>query len=125
MSDDANTAADLDERQKWSPWAIAALALLLLIFGIIGVGALRGCLFSQTQESAEQTEKKKKDAEKKKEDEAEFVLKAPVVLPSEPNIPLPPAKPGHWATASQMMRANYRDFVGDSRLSITDSQYRP
>ncbi len=40
-------------------------------------------------------------------------------------MPLPPVKPGHWATASQKMRANYRDFVGDSRLSIVNSQNRP
>ena len=42
-----------------------------------------------------------------------------------PKSPLPPVKPGHWATASQEMTANYRDFVGDSRLSIVDSQNRP
>ena len=34
-------------------------------------------------------------------------------------------KPGHWATASQEMRANYRDFVGDSRVSVVNSQNRP
>jgi hypothetical protein len=33
-------------------------------------------------------------------------------------------KPGHWQTVSQDMRANLRDFVGDSRLSIVDSQNR-
>src|SRR4051812_1616344 len=125
MSTDANTTADPDERQKWSPWTIAAMALLLLMFGTIAFGALRGCLFSDTQESAEQIEKKKKEDKEKKEDKAEFVLKPPVVLPSEPDVPLPPAKPGHWATASQLMRANYRDFVGDSRLSITDAQRHP
>ena len=46
-------------------------------------------------------------------------------MPSEPKAPLPLVKPGHWETASQEMRANYRDFVGDSRLSIVDTQNRP
>src|SRR5262249_52523182 len=46
-------------------------------------------------------------------------------LPSEPKVPLPPVKPGHWATASQEITANLQDFVGDSRLSVVDSQSRP
>jgi len=49
MSDDANTAADPDEPQRWSPWAIAAMALLLLVFGMIAFGVLRGCLFAEPQ----------------------------------------------------------------------------
>ena len=36
-----------------------------------------------------------------------------------------PVKPGHWAATSQKMRANYRDFIGDSRLAITNAREVP
>ena len=122
MSNDAKT--EIDEQRKWSLWAIAVAALLLMMFGVIAVGTLRGCLFAGTDQAADSGEKKKKEeAEKKKK--PDFELAPPIVLPSEADMPLPPVKPGHWATASQKMRANYRDFVGDSRLSMVNSQNRP
>src|SRR5262245_37270251 len=128
MSNDAfnDLEFDADERRKWSAWAIAAAALLLLLFSVIMIGTLRGCFFAQAEQSADADEKKKKDEEKKKkEDMGPFKIKSPVVLPSEANVPLPPVKPGHWATASQEITANFKDFVGDSRLSLVDSQGRP
>jgi hypothetical protein len=122
MSNDATTESD--EHRKWSTWAIAAAALLLLMFGVVAIGTLRGCFSAEPEQAADATEKKKKEqAEKDKKSPIE--IKAPIVLPSEPKVPLPPVKPGHWATASQEITANYQDFVGDSRLSVIDGQGRP
>ena len=125
MSDAPIIEPETDEPRKWSPWAIAATALLLIMFAVIAVGTMRGCMFSATEEAAETGEKKNKAEAEKKKKKPPFELESPVVLPSEPKVGVPPAKPGHWATASQLMRANYNDFVGDSRLSIVDNQNRP
>ena len=115
-----------DERTKWSPWAIAAAVLLLLIFAVITVGMVRGCIFVDPQEAAKLAEEqKKKDEEEKKTKKTDFELFTPIVMPSEPKSPLPIVKPGHWESVSQDMRANYRDFLGDSRLSVVDTQNRP
>jgi len=124
MSTDTDLASD--ERRKWSAWAIAAAALLLLMFGIVAVGSIRGCFFADPEQAADATEKKKKDeADKKKEEKPPIKIEPPIVLPSEPKVPLPPAKPGHWAMASQEITANLQDFVGDSRLAVVDGQNRP
>ncbi|HEX5472907.1 MAG TPA: hypothetical protein VFW73_13530, partial [Lacipirellulaceae bacterium] len=121
MTTDADT--DRNDARKWSPWAVAAAALLLMMFGIIAVGTIRGCFVGESQQAADSGDKKKDEAPKKPK--PDFDLKPPIVLPSEPKAPLPPVKPGHWATASQEMTANYHDFVGDSRLSIVNTQNHP
>lgn len=123
MSIDPQPAAE--EKSKWSPWAIAAAALLLLMFSIVAIGTMRGCFFADTKQAADDEDKKKKEEEEKKKKKADFELKSPIVLPSEAGVPQPPAKPGHWASASQLMTANYRDFVGDSVLTIVNSQGLP
>src|SRR5882724_5690134 len=115
-----------DERRKWTAWAIAAAALLLLMFSVVAIGTLRGCFFTESEQAADATDKKKKDADKEKKPPVPPIkIESPVVLPSEPKVPLPPVKPGHWATASQEITANLQDFVGDSRLSVVDGQSRP
>ncbi|MCI0332608.1 MAG: hypothetical protein L0228_05230 [Planctomycetes bacterium] len=125
MSTDATP--ELEERTKWSPWALVAAAFLLLMFCVIGVGLLRGYLSQDPQQAAksEEEKKKKEKDEKEKEKKKDVDILFPVVQPSEPEAPLQYAKPGHWATATQTMRANYRDFVGDSRTSITDGKRVP
>jgi hypothetical protein len=112
-----------DERAHWSPWAIAAALVLLLIFGVIAFGTVRGFFFVDPQEAAKLDEEKKK--KKKEEEEKELQIAPPIVMPAEPKTPLPLIKPGHWETISQDMRMNYRDFVGDSRAWIGDAQERP
>ena len=122
MTNDA--PSDQPDRAKWTASAMAAAALLLVLFSVIAIGTLRGCFFATPQQAAE-TEKDKKADAKKKEDKPPIAIDSPVVLPSEPKVPLPPVKPGHWATASQQITANFNDFVGDSRLSVVDGQGRP
>src|SRR6476619_1213782 len=97
---DTEPITDPDDHKKWTLWAIAAAALLLMLFGVIAVGTMRGCFTSNNQEAADLLEKKKKEEAEKKEKQP-FKIDPPVVLPSEAKIALPPAKPGHWATASQ------------------------
>ena len=55
-----------DEHAKWSPWAIAAAVLLLLLFGVIAVGTLRGCFFVDPQEAAKLDEEAKEEGRGKK-----------------------------------------------------------
>ena len=73
MSNDAKT--ETDNQRKWSLLAIAAAALLLMMFGVIAVGTLRGCLFAGTDQAADSGEKKKEEAEKKKK--PDFELRRP------------------------------------------------
>src|SRR3954469_640830 len=121
-----DTELETDERRKWTAWAIAAAALLLLLFSVVAIGTLRGCFFAESEQAADATDKKKKDADKEKKPPVPAIkIESPIVLPSEPKVPLPPVKPGHWATASQEITANLQDFVGDSRLSVVDGQSRP
>ena len=57
---------DDDERTKWSLWAILAAAVLVLLFGVIAVGTLRGCFYTDPLEAAKTEEEKKKEEEKKR-----------------------------------------------------------
>ena len=56
---------DDDERTTWSLWAIVAAAVLVLLFGVIAVGTLRGCFYTDPQEAAKTEEEEKKEEEKK------------------------------------------------------------
>jgi hypothetical protein len=108
---------------KWSPWALAAAALLVLLFSVIGVGMFRGCFTTDPLQAAkEEDEKKKKEEEKEKQD---FEIKFPVVQPAEPEAQVQFAKPGHWAMATQTMKSNYKDFVGDSRTTVVSGKNVP
>jgi hypothetical protein len=124
-----STEPEAADDAKWSVWAIAFAALLVVMFGVIAIGTLRGCFFSDpgvTGKNEDEKKKKKEEEEKKKKDKKpEFDIAFPVILPCEPEDPLQGIKPGHWSTASQKMVANYRDFVGDSRVTIIDGQQQP
>jgi hypothetical protein len=114
-----------EERGKWSPWAIAAALLLLLIFGVVAVGTFRGYFFVSAEDAAKQEEERKKKEEEEKKVKHDFEISTPIVMPSDPKAQQPFVKPGHWESTSQMMLANYREFVGDARLSIVNAQNQP
>jgi hypothetical protein len=114
-----------EERGKWSPWAIAAAIVLLLIFGIVAVGTFRGYFFVSAEDAAKQEDERKKKEEEEKKQKHEFEIYTPIVMPSDPKSQQPFVKPGHWESTSQVMVANYREFVGDSRLSIVNTQNQP
>ena len=114
-----------DERTKWSPWAIAAAVLLLLIFGVIAVGTFAGASLSTRKRPPSCRGAEEEGRGREEDKKTDFEIFTPIVMPSEPKTPLPIVKPGHWESVSQEMRANYRDFVGDSRLSVIDAQNRP
>lgn len=126
MSSDAEPESD--ERTKWTPWALAAGLFLLLMFTVVGAGMMRGC-FSLNPQQAEKDEEEKaksdKEKEKEKEKKNDVDIRFPVIQPAEAEAPISYAKPGHWATATQTMRANYRDFVGDSHSVIINSKKVP
>ncbi len=123
MSEGTETTPE--RRGKWSPWAIAAAILLLLIFGVIAVGTFRGYFFVSAEDAAKQEEEQPKHADEEKKQKPDFDISTPIVMPSEPKSNQPFAKPGHWEATSQSMTANYRDFVGDSRLSVVDKDGKP
>jgi hypothetical protein len=118
---------DLERREKWSMWAWAAGLILLLLFTVVGAGMMRGWFSFMSQQTAEVDEEKakkeKKDKEKEKKNEVDILF--PVVQPAETEAPLSYAKPGHWANATQTMRANFKDFVGDSHTSVANSKEVP
>lgn len=123
MATDADPESD--ESTKWSIWAIAAGVLLAMLFGAILVAGIRGCATLDPKETARlEAERKKKEEEEKKK-KTEFEIAPPVVLPSEPTSAAQYVKPGHWATATQKMRSNFREFVGESRTAVVDKQGIP
>jgi hypothetical protein len=87
----------------------------------------RGCFYLDPQQAAkEEEERKKKEKEDKdKEEKKDFDIGFPVVQPAEPESPMQFAKPGHWATATQTVRANFKDFVGDSRTAVVNVKNVP
>ena len=69
--------------------------------------------------------KKKLEEEKKKKDPLEvsglLPMLDPGILTGEDEGDKKPrllAKPGHWMTTVQLMKANYEDFVGETTLEI-------
>lgn len=129
MSTDAETEAEpvKDRRERWSMWAWIAAVVFMLLITVIGAGMMRGWFSFGSQQTAdaddEEGKKEKKEKEEKQKKEVEILF--PVVQPAEPEAPLSYAKPGHWATATQTMRANIKDFVGDSQTVITNSRRVP
>jgi len=127
MSTDETPEEVEERRDRWPLWAWVAAALLLMLFGVVGVGIWRGSFFQNAQQAEKDEEDKKGKGKDGKEEEKkkDFEILYPVVQPSEPEAPLQYAKPGHWATATQTIRANVRDFVGDSRTTVTNARDVP
>lgn len=111
------------------------LVWLLLVSTLLGMTGCGGCRSETPQErqarlDAEEEQRKKREDEirKKKEEEKkkqEFIINNPITKPSETGSSISRAKRGHWMTATQLMKANYRDWGGETTLQVIDSSGKP
>lgn len=105
------------------PWPWIA-AVVLLVLGGLSVIAWRGCGLSGAQSAAqaEAEEKRKQEEEAEKQKQIDPKPGRFLVLPGDPEVAIPPVKPGHWVTSTQRQTAVYQDFVGQSQLSVVNGQ---
>ena len=103
--------------------------LLAMMFSTTGCG---GCRSETPQERASRMaaeEKKAKEEaakkKKKKEKKPPFEIAAPIAKPSETGAKISRAKRGHWMTETQLMKANYQDWGGETTLRVLDSNGQP
>lgn len=90
-----------------------------------------GC--SCTPETPQQKaarEKKQAEAEQKRLEEEKarkegFQVSRPLPQPNQEDQPLMLVKPGHWTTATQRMKANAEDWVGETSLQVVDKSEQP
>ncbi len=115
------TTDDTTRRKTLALWLAGAVAVLLVSIGLVAVGPLHDYLLGEAT-SEDEPAKKKAEKEKRLPD---FEVARPVVWPGEPTSPGQMVKPGHWATGAQRMRANYRDFVGQSQVTLVDKANDP
>lgn len=107
----------------------------MLVSVMLGTTGCGGCRSETPQErqarldaeeeqrkKREEEERKKKEAEKKKE---EFIVRNPITKPSDTGSTISRAKRGHWMTVTQLMKANYRDWGGETTLQVIDSAGKP
>ncbi len=125
---DDELADDDDHEHKPLGWkTIAAAAVLLLLFGVVLFGGIRGCASESAQDAAKREEQEKKEAkekekkEKEKQQQEDPKVSFPAVLPNESSIVDQFVKPGHWAVASQQMEARERDFIGRTQTDVEEN----
>lgn len=113
--------------QKPQPSALWWLAVALLVFllGIGGVKAWRGWHAAGSEAAEDEAVEKKKLEEAEKKKKQDYDIASPTILPSEPKAEHNWIKPGHWTSATQLITANFSDFVGQSRVSVLKSQNEP
>ncbi len=116
-------ATDDTTRRKRLVLGLAGAVAALLLAGVLTVGPVHDYLFGEATPAADDEAKKKE--EEKKEKLPDFSLSPPVVWPGDPASLAQAVKPGHWTTTSQQMRANYRDFVGESLVTLVDKENDP
>jgi hypothetical protein len=113
--------SEIQPRAPVTVWLLGIGVALVAVLLVVGVW--RGCRpvdpLTAAQREAERMEKEKKEEEKKKEVDPR--IDRIVVQPGEAESALQYVKPGHWMAASQRMRAMYLDFIGESQLSVTNS----
>lgn len=112
---------------KTSHFLTLRLAAVLVTASCMAISGCGGCREQAAQESqakkeAEEKEKLKKEEEEKKK--PAYEIGAAIPQPSERGQ-RSYAKPGHWITASQLMKANYNDFIGETTLQVFDRDRRP
>ena len=115
----------LDER-RWRGLLWGLLTLTVLVMPGCG-----GCREETPQEraareerEAEQAEKERLEREKKKKPPP-LVVGDPAPQPNQAASPLKLVKPGHWMAATQSMKANNDNWVGEATLQVVDRQNQP
>jgi hypothetical protein len=110
----------------------------LLLFGAFGIAISGGCKAQtpaqkaaakkQADAKAAEEAKKKAEEEKKKKrfDNGRLTpMLSEGLVSTEEGGSLRLAKPGHWTTTVQAMKANHEDFDGRITLAAVDSKNRP
>lgn len=106
------------------------LAAALLAVLCCSIGGCGGCREqsprqqAQAKKVAQEEERKKKADEAKHKKKPDYEIGPAIPQPAESGQPRL-AKPGHWITASQLMKANYGDFIGETTLQIFDKDRKP
>jgi hypothetical protein len=82
---------------------------------------------AKAQKSAEELEKEKKKKKPKPPYELGSVTPrlSEGLISADKNIPLPLAKPGHWTSTVQRMKANLDNFEGRTTVAAVDDRGRP
>ena len=102
---------------------ISAVAFsLVCALGVLGLPGCGGCQPDDPETAKKKAEEKKKkeEEEKKKKPKPNFQTLKMRIEPSTEKSSINGVKPGHWAAASQLARANNFDFRGDLRTGIAD-----
>ncbi len=107
-----------------------AMLLCCAMLTITGCGGCRPETPAEkaAREAAEKTKQAQEEQEKKERERPPLEIARPVPKPSEVGnkaLGLPQVKPGHWMTATQVMKANYEDWVGETQLQVVDKNGRP
>lgn len=101
------------------------LRFLLMYLGLMAFTCLvlpgcGGCRKQLTNTDKEQTQEEKKEEPKK-----DVEIGRPKIDPSDENTNLYYAKPGHWVSVTQKMKANNFDFNGEIHSTTVDHQRDP
>src|SRR5262245_48415093 len=112
-------------KRRVDPLWWLALVMLLLALGFGGVRVWRAWRPASADSAEDELDEKKKQEEAEKKKQQDYDIANPAILPSEPKAEHNWVKPGHWTAASQLITANFNDFVGQSRISILKTQNEP
>lgn len=114
------------EGNRWRPWVLVLLTLVA-----VATPGCGGCRPETPQERAareqreiEEAEARRKELEEKKKTPP-LEISAPAPQPNRTDSPLALVKPGHWMAATQAMKANEDDWVGEATLQIVDRKNQP
>jgi hypothetical protein len=101
--------------------------LVLFAAASVSTPGCGGCSRDPLAKKKAEEEKRKKEAEEleKKKPKDPFEFGKLVVEPWDETTGAAAVKPGHWTSASQLMKANNEDFHGELDLDVADKSGRP
>lgn len=112
------------------PWWRSAAGVCLLVLvsaAVVSTPGCGGCSRDPAARKKAEEEKRKKEAEdqEKKKPKDPFEFGRLVVEPWDETTGAAAVKPGHWTSASQLMKANNEDFHGELDLTVADKSGKP